>query len=128
MRLLLDTHTLLWWLLDDRRLSASARAAIEATANVTFVSAASAWEIAIKAAKGKLRLPPQAKSRINSEMARGGFIELAVTWSHAFAVRDLNGPHLDPFDRLLIAQSRIEGLTMVTNDRVMRRYQVDLLW
>jgi PIN domain nuclease of toxin-antitoxin system len=128
VRLLLDTHALLWWLLDDRRLSASARAAIETTANVTFVSAASAWEIAIKAGKGKLRLPPHAESRIKNEMARGGFIELAVTWNHAFAVRNLTGPHLDPFDRLLIAQSQIEGLTMITNDRAMRRYQLDLLW
>lgn len=92
------------------------------------MSAASLWEIAIKAAKGKLRLPPGAEDRIRSAMASGGFVELPVTWDHAFAVRSLNAHHLGPFDRLLIAQSRIEGLTIVTNDKLLRRYDVTCLW
>lgn len=128
MRLLLDTHALLWWVLDDPRLSARARRGIEATTNTIFVSAASAWEVAIKAAKGKLRLPPRAEHRIRDEMSAGGFQELAVTWDHGLAVRELAGPHADPFDRLLIAQSRLEGLTIVTNDQAIRRYSVDVLW
>lgn len=128
MRLLLDTHAVLWWLLDDPRLSRVARRAIDDVGNVIFVSAASAWEVAIKAAKGKLSLPLQAEERIQSEMQAARFVELPVTWRHAFAVRELPHHHLDPFDRLLIAQSRLEGLTIVTNDRALVRYQVDSLW
>jgi PIN domain nuclease of toxin-antitoxin system len=128
MKVLLDSHTLLWWLTGDRRLSRRALEVIEQAAASIFVSAASVWEIAIKAAKGKLRLPPGAEDRIRDEMVSAGFVELPVTWDHAFAVRSLNAHHLDPFDRLLIAQSRIEGLTIVTNDRLLRRYDVDCLW
>jgi PIN domain nuclease of toxin-antitoxin system len=125
---LLDTHALLWWLLDDPRLSRAARRAIEDMGNVVLVSAASAWEVAIKAAKGKLPMPPQAERRIQIEMEAAGFVELAVTWRHAFAVRELPYHHLDPFDRLLIVQSRLEGLTIVTNDRTLALYRADCLW
>jgi PIN domain nuclease of toxin-antitoxin system len=118
----------LWWLIGDPRLSCRALAVIEQATGSIFVSAASVWEIAIKAAKGKLRLPPGAEDRIRREMTCAGFVELPVTWDHAFAVRSLDAHHLDPFDRLLIAQSRIEGLTIVTNDKLLRRYQVDCLW
>jgi PIN domain nuclease of toxin-antitoxin system len=128
MRVLLDSHTLLWWLIGDPRLSRRALEVIEQAAAPIFVSAASVWEIAIKAAKGKLRLPPGAEDRIRDEMASAGFVELPVTWDHAFAVRSLKAHHLDPFDRLLIAQSRIEGLIIVTNDELLRRYEVDCLW
>jgi PIN domain nuclease of toxin-antitoxin system len=128
MRVLLDSHTLLWWLIGDPRLSRRALDVIEQAAGSIFISAASIWEIAIKAAKGKLRLPLGAENRIRDEMTSAGFIELPVTWEHAFAVRSLSAHHLDPFDRLLIAQCRIEGLTIVTNDKLLRRYQVDCLW
>jgi PIN domain nuclease of toxin-antitoxin system len=128
MRVLLDSHTLLWWLTGDPRLSRRAIEVIEQTANSVSVSAASIWEIAIKAAKGKLRLPPGTEDRIRDEMMSAGFAELPVTWDHAFEVRTLNGHHLDPFDRLLIVQSRMAGLTIVTNDKVLRRYQIDCLW
>ena len=128
MRLLLDTRTLLWWVLDDPRLSAPARVAIEAASNAVFVSAASAWEIGIEAAKGKLRLPPGAENRIRNQMVTADFKELAVTWDHGFAVRTLTGARADPFDRLLIAQSQVEGLTIVTNDRAIRSYQASVLW
>jgi len=128
VRFLLDTHALLWWLAGDRRLSITAIRVIEETGNVIFVSSATVWELAIKAAKGKLRLPARAEQRIADEMSASGFVELPVTWRHAFAVRELQGPHLDPFDRLLITQCRIEGLTMVTNDKLLRHYDVDWLW
>jgi PIN domain nuclease of toxin-antitoxin system len=128
VKLLLDSHTLLWWLIDDPRLSSRAREAIQQATASVFVSAASVWEIAIKAAKGKLRLPPGAEDRIRSAMASAGFVELPVTWDHAFAVRSLNAHHLDPLDRLLIVQSRIEGLAIVSNDKLLRRYDVNCLW
>jgi PIN domain nuclease of toxin-antitoxin system len=128
VRVLLDSHTLLWWLIGDPRLSRRALEMIEQARGTAFVSAASVWEISIKAAKGKLRLPPGAEDRIRDEMMSAGFAELPVTWDHAFAVRSLEAHHLDPFDRLLIAQSRIEGLTIVTNDKILRRYEVNCLW
>lgn len=128
MRLLLDSHALLWWLLDDRRLSDAAQAAIERRDSLVFVSAASLWEIGIKAAKGKLQLPEYGARRIREEMVAAGWIQLAVTWDHGLAVRDLPAVHLDPFDRLLVVQSRMEDLTLVTNDRLLARYDVDVLW
>jgi PIN domain nuclease of toxin-antitoxin system len=81
VKLLLDSHTLLWWLIDDPRLSSRAREAIQQATASVFVSAASVWEIAIKAAKGKLRLPPGAEDRIRSAMASAGFVELPVMGS-----------------------------------------------
>jgi PIN domain nuclease of toxin-antitoxin system len=93
-----------------------------------FVSAASTWEIGIKAAKGKLRLPSGGEERIKEAMVDAGFLELPVTWDHGLAVRTLADHHLDPFDRLLIIQSRLENLTMVTNDRLFPRYGIDVLW
>ena len=128
MRVLLDSHTLLWWLTADPRLSRRALEVIDQAAASIFVSAASIWEIAIKAAKGKLRLPAGAEDRIRDEMVSAGFVELPVTWDHAFAVRSLNAHYLDPFDRMLIAQSRIEDLIIVTNDKLLRRYDVNCLW
>jgi PIN domain nuclease of toxin-antitoxin system len=109
VKLLLDSHTLLWWLIGDPRLSGRACEVIQLATASVFVGAASVWEIAIMAAKGKLRLPSGAEDRVKSAMASAGFVELPVTWDHACAVRSLNAHHLDPFDRLLIVQSRIEG-------------------
>jgi PIN domain nuclease of toxin-antitoxin system len=126
--LLLDTHALLWWLLGDRRLSSVARLALQDRGNRIFVSAASAWELAIKVGKGKLRLPTGGEDRIQSAIAAAGFEELSVTVMHAFATRLLPRLHADPFDRLLVAQCRSENLTLVTNDRLLRRYPIDHLW
>jgi PIN domain nuclease of toxin-antitoxin system len=128
VKLVLDSQTLLWCLIGDPRLSGRGREVIQQATASVFVSAASVWKIAIKAGKGKLRLPQGAEDRIKSAMASAGFVELPVTWDQAFAVRSLNAHHLDPFDRLLIVQSRIEGLTIVTNDKLLRRYDVDCLW
>ena len=128
MRLLLDTHVLLWWLLDDSRLSAAARAALADGSNTILVSAASAWEVAIKASLGKLPLPPEAEARIADAVVEAGFIQLPVTFAHAAGVRTLPWRHRDPFDRLLVAQSKVEGLTLVTGDSALGLYGVDLLW
>jgi PIN domain nuclease of toxin-antitoxin system len=128
VRLLLDTHVLLWWFIDDRRLSRSARLALQDRGNRIFVSAASAWELEIKVAKGKLRLPAGGDARIHSAMLAAGFEELSVTVMHAFAIRSLPRMHADPFDRLLAAQCQAENLTLVTNDRLLRRYPIDHFW
>ncbi|WP_324275443.1 type II toxin-antitoxin system VapC family toxin [Blastococcus brunescens] len=111
MRLLLDTHALLWWLADDPQLDRSAAEAI-AEADVVAVSAASAWEIAIKQAIGKLSGPDD----LPGELVSNGFTELPVSVVHAVTAGALPPHHADPFDRMLIAQARIEALTLVTRD------------
>jgi PIN domain nuclease of toxin-antitoxin system len=128
MRLLLDTHALLWWTLDDGRLSASARDAIADAANAVYVSAASAWELAIKAGLGRLSLPAALGPLLADELRLNGFSPLAVSVAHALAVRDLAAHHRDPFDRILIAQARLEELTLVSGDHAMRPYGIPLLW
>lgn len=122
MNLLLDTHALLWWLDDNPRPSAGARDAI-GEAEIVFVSAATAWEIGIKQRKGKLRAPDD----LEKELRAHYFEPLAITVEHAMASCFLPEHHPDPFDRLLIAQARIEGLTLVTCDPEIRRYDVPLL-
>lgn len=123
-RLLLDTHVWLWWQADDRRLGALARHAIRTATEVWF-SAASAWEIAIKASLGKLTLPRGAD--IESALALDGFRPLPVAITHAEAVRTLRVLHRDPFDRMLVAQARCEGLTILTADSRLAEYDVPLL-
>lgn len=123
MRLLLDTHVLLWWLGDDRRLGDDARAAIEES-DLAAVSAATLWEISLKRTLGKLRTPvDDVVDAVESE----GFESIAITVDHAWAGGALPLHHRDPFDRLLVAQARLEGLTIVTSDTVFGAYQVAVL-
>ena len=122
MRVLLDTHAFLWWVLEDPRLSAGARSVIAAPDTDVVVSAVSAWEIAIKIAIGKLSLPKGAD--IAAELAHSGFLALPVEIEHAENVRSLPPLHRDPFDRLLVAQARVEGLTLVTVDRQLSAYGI----
>lgn len=123
MRLLLDTNVLLWWLDDAPRLSAEARAAIATPRNVAYVSAVTAWEITIKRALGKLEIPENWCDLVMAEPFR----RLAITWEHAVDVGSLPDLHRDPFDRLLVAQARVEGLVLVTGDDVVMRYAVKAL-
>jgi PIN domain nuclease of toxin-antitoxin system len=120
-RILLDTHAWLWWYTGDRRLGRDAQALIKRTDEVRF-SAASAWEIAIKRASGKLVF--HGDTDLSRELERDGFTALAITVAHADAVRRLPHLHRDPFDRMLVAQSQLEGLTIVTADDVIPRYGV----
>ena len=122
MNLLLDTHVLVWWRTNDPRLGASARAQI-AGAKEVFVSAASAWEIAIKTALGKIRLPEKFEAGVEAS----GFLKLAVQFAHADRVATLPLHHHDPFDRMLIAQAEIEGLTIVSDDQWFAAYDIPLL-
>lgn len=123
MRLLLDTHALMWWLGNSRSLKADARSAI-ASADIVWVSAATALEVAIKARLGKLHV----ESPVEAMARRAGFDELPVTLRHADHVRLLPAHHEDPFDRLLVAQAQLEGATLVTHDRQLGRYEVPILW
>jgi len=122
MRLLLDTHVFIWWRSDPRRIDAKAERAI-ARAEVAFVSAASAWEAVIKAALGKLRFPGSFEAAVEDS----DFAKLEVTFGHVEALRDLPPHHADPFDRMLIAQARVEGLTVVTRDPQLSPYGIPIL-
>jgi PIN domain nuclease of toxin-antitoxin system len=122
VRLLLDTHVLLWWLADEH-LSAPARLAIADPANTAVISAVSAWEISVKKALGKLAAPDDLEQQIQS----GGFVPLPITIGHGVAAGELERHHDDPFDRMLIAQARAEGLTIVTRDKRFSDYGVSLL-
>lgn len=123
MRILLDTHVLLWWLADDPQLGESGREAIAAPENLIAFSAASIWEIRIKQAVGKLDLPAD----FADILTRQPFEPLAVTVAHAHALRELPLLHRDPFDRLLIAQARVEGMTILTRDNAIPQYDVPTL-
>jgi PIN domain nuclease of toxin-antitoxin system len=111
--LLLDGHVALWWLTDDENLGPQARAAIADPSSEVFVSAATVWELEIKAAEGKLRVP----SDLSEALYEGGFAELEVTARHARRAAWLDWSHRDPFDRMLVAQAQIEGISLVTADQ-----------
>ena len=123
MNLLLDTHVLLWALADDPSLAAPARRAITDPRRQVFVSAVSAWEITIKKALGKLRAPDD----LADQLDRRRFTALDVTIEHALAVGELADHHADPFDRLLVAQARVEQVTLVTRDARITQYDVPTL-
>ncbi|MBN1944441.1 MAG: type II toxin-antitoxin system VapC family toxin [Bradymonadales bacterium] len=127
MRLLLDTHVWLWAILSPARLNKQARSAIEERRNEVFLSAASVWEIAIKYHLGKLPLPCPPAEFVLPRLVRDGIFDLPVDARHAAHVATLPRHHDDPFDRLLIAQTQIEGLLLVTADERMSAYQIDRL-
>jgi PIN domain nuclease of toxin-antitoxin system len=118
VKLLLDTHIVLWVLRDARELKAGARSMI-GHAEVVFVSAASWWEVSIKAAAGKLRIEPE---RLQAQALAAGFEPLPITWTHALAVHGLPPLHRDPFDRMLIAQAISEPLHLLTHDPALAAY------
>ena len=119
MRLLLDSHAALWWLSDPEKLSDEARLAVASIENEVYLSSASLWEIHLKAGKGKLNIPPSLIDALSEQEID----ELKITWKHTERTRTLPLIHLDPFDRLLIAQAQEEGLTLVTRDELIQQYK-----
>ncbi len=128
MTFLLDTHAFLWFVWDDPQLSGNAKAIIEDPANRKLVSVASCWEIAIKAGNGKLTLGALADVFVPRELTRNGFELLEIPLAHATAVETLPQHHKDPFDRLLIVQARIEGISIVSVDAIFDSYGVTRTW
>ena len=128
MKLLLDTHTLIWWLTDDPSLSSQAETAIRDPSTDVFVSAASAWEIATKHRLGRLPEAGIFAADIEGHCARESFGSLPITLSHGQTAGALPGIHGDPFDRMLIAQALIEDLVLVSNERAFDAYGVKRLW
>lgn len=127
-RLLLDTHTLLWWLVGNAQLSARARAVIAEPFAVVFVSAASGWEIATKVRLGKLPDPHGVTDSLAAHVTAQGFRELPISLEHGRRAGRLPGPHKDPFDRMLIAQAQAEGLALVSNEARFDAYEVERVW
>ena len=123
MRLILDTHVLLWWLNNNKPLSEEASQLIRDSNNLVFVSAATAWEISIKKALGKLEAP----DNLEDALLANRFQSLPITVPHALLAGQLPPHHDDPFDRLLVAQSKIEGLTLVTRDQKQLLYDVQTI-
>lgn len=128
MRFLLDTHTLLWWLFDDPRLSAAAREIVAAPANEILVSAATAWEVATKHRLGKLAVATELVKDIDGWVDRAGFTALPISIVHAQRAGAWPHPHRDPFDRMLAAQSTIEELPLVSQDPAFESFGIHVVW
>jgi PIN domain nuclease of toxin-antitoxin system len=127
-RLLLDTHTFLWWIGDAPELNATAKRAIANIKNECYLSVVSCWEMAIKASLGKLRLAKPMERFVTEQLTANGFNLLSIELRHAAEVEKLPFYHRDPFDRLLIAQAITEKLTIVSADKVFPKYGVKVLW
>ncbi|MFO1172688.1 MAG: type II toxin-antitoxin system VapC family toxin [Hyphomicrobiaceae bacterium] len=128
MRLLLDTHVLFWWLAEKTRLSAATLGTIEAVDNEVFVSVASAWEMSIKSRLGKWPEATALISDFERRLEEEAFRELPITIAHVRGAGSIASTHRDPFDRLLVTQSKIEGLTLVTADPKLTALGAEVLW
>lgn len=128
MKLLLDTHTLLWWWTNDPQLTAKAKRLIASDGNTVLVSAASAWEIATKTRLGKLEIGPMALQRFHDLVQSDGFAHLPMTWQHAVHAGGLALDHRDPFDRMLAAQSLLEDAVLVTKDAAFGVFSTRVVW
>ena len=128
MKLLLDTHCFLWWFANDQRLGARARELVADGENDVYLSAASSWEIAIKVSLRKLTLPDPPDVYVPSRLAAQGMKGLPIEHVHALGVASLPAHHQDPFARLIIAQSQIEKLPVLTADEKIAAYEVEAIW
>ena len=127
MKAILDTHIFLWWNMDDPQLSSTIRAIISDGRNELFLSAASAWEIAIKAARGRLNLPTKPRDYVSDRLVLHSLQPLPITLSHALQVYALPNHHRDPFDRLLVAQGQFENMPILTADPLIAKYDVETI-
>ena len=128
MKLLLDTHTFLWWILDDPKLSERAIELIGDSRNTLYWSAASSWEVSIKYSMGRLRLPERPEQFLPAEFGKNRIESLTIVDAHAFRAGQLPRYHADPFDRMLVAQAQLESLGLISNDEQLGFYEVDLHW
>ncbi|MGH9318687.1 MAG: type II toxin-antitoxin system VapC family toxin [Vicinamibacteria bacterium] len=124
MRLLLDTHALIWWLTDNKRLRAPERDAISDRETIVHVSAATLWEISIKASLGRIDADDK---ELSARLEENAFVELPIMWRHGRRAGSLPRHHDDPFDRMLIAQAQQEQLILVSYDPAFRNYDVELM-
>ena len=128
MKLLIDTQCWLWWFAEPDRLQEATIAQIVDETNELWLSVASVWEMGIKVGLGKLPLPEPLDRYLSSRMKQLGARSLEIRADHALQAGGLPLHHRDPFDRMLIAQAQVEGMTIVTSDRMFDRYEVEILW
>ena len=128
MKYLLDTHAFLWFVLDDKRISTAAKSIIEDSQNIIYFSAASAWEMAIKSKLARLKIEGEFESFVIDQLSVNSFVPLSITISHSLYTERLPQIHKDPFDRILIAQSKLEDLPLISKDETIRDYQVTMVW
>ncbi|MBV8884107.1 MAG: type II toxin-antitoxin system VapC family toxin [Chroococcidiopsidaceae cyanobacterium CP_BM_RX_35] len=128
MRLLLDTHTFIWWVIDDAQLSDAARGCIANPDNDVFLSTASAWEIVIKVNIGKLILPEPPQVYIPSRLSSNQFESLPIQLNHVLQVAALPNHHHDPFDRILVTQSQVEQMPILPINNLIAQYSVNIIW
>lgn len=128
MKLLLDTHAFMWWDSNSKELSAQAYAACTDPANVMYLSVASVWEIQIKVQIGKLKLRASLASIIEHQQRTNQMQILPIAVEHVLALDPLPPHHRDPFDRILVAQANEDGATLVSNDPIISKYPVNVLW
>jgi PIN domain nuclease of toxin-antitoxin system len=128
MRYLLDTHAFLWFVLDDQRISTAAKSIIEDSKNKIYFSAASAWEIAIKTKLARLKIKGDFDSFIIEQLSTNSFVPLSITISHSLYTKRLPQVHKDPFDRIMIAQSIVEDLPLISKDKEIRKYKIKAVW
>lgn len=128
MKALLDTHVFLWWIMNDPHLPQPVREIIADGTNELFLSSASCWEIAVKAHIGRITLPAKPDVFIPDQMAINAIHGLPIHPSHALHVFNLPLLHRDPFDRIIVAQSQLEKLTVITSDTLISRYKVETIW
>ncbi len=128
MRYLLDTHAFLWFISDDKRLSKNANALMRNRSNELYFSSASAWEISIKIGIRRLSIQDEMESFLLAQLSENGILPLPITIPHAAYITKLPGIHKDPFDRILIAQSVIEDMPLLSRDRTLRKYDANVIW
>jgi PIN domain nuclease of toxin-antitoxin system len=128
MKALLDTHTFLWWITDQPRLPRRVRAVIEDGKNDIYVSAVSGWEIIIKFQLGRLTLPENPEDYLMEQIQRNAFRTLPLRMRHSLRLLRLPHYHKDPFDRMMVAQAHFENIPILTSDRQIARYPVEVIW
>ena len=128
MKVLLDTHAFLWWIIDSPLIPLQVRNIISDSDNELFLSAASCWEIAIKAKIGRIKLPNKPRIFVPEQMALNAMQGLPIQISHALHVFGLPHFHRDPFDRMIVAQAQLEKLPILTSDSLIAQYKVKTIW
>ena len=128
MKVLLDTHALIWWITDDERLSSHARSIISNGDNELLLSSASGWEIVAKARLGRIHLPGKPEAFIAEQLSLNSIQSLPIYMSHALHVYNLPFHHRDPFDRMIIAQAQLEDLPILTMDPQIEKYEIKVIW
>ena len=128
MKVLLDTHTFLWWITDSPLISSKVRDIVQNADNEIFLSAASGWEIAIKVQLGRIHLPDKPSIYLAKQMSLNAFQPLTITMSHSLYICNIPDIHKDPFDRIIIAQAILEGMPLLTKDSNMPKYGIQIIW